>query len=870
MKVVEEILKWASTLDDWQSDAVRRIWIKNELDETDEEELYIFLKEHLKLILKDKDTKTKPTKFSKSDIGSATVHGQRVILNSLHELENVNAIPETEQLEFGEQGLTVVYGDNSAGKSGYSRVLKKSCSARGTADRIYSNIYNKQTSAKPAQAKFIVKIDDESPTTIQWVDGQSAPECLGNIAVFDAKTARVYVDDANTVNYIPYGLDIFTKLASLYRIFRTRIQAEIIALPEMSDSVAELIGSSLPIKKITTKTTAEDIDKLVPFSKEDEKRFIELNKTIVSYKANDPTKKAQELRRQKGRVDGLRKQLLDVASLLSSKATLLVKNTSTDAIGANEAAKLASEKAFTGEPMKGTGSTVWRLMFDSAKKFSEQQAYKDKPFPVTDDDSLCLLCQQPLGEQAKDRMQRFWSFVEADTSKVAKEKTRIVNDMAEMIKQMEIDLLAKTPQLQEELSALSLDTANSLKLWITKQKERRDQILEALRTNEWDKVPAFEPYPSSRLSALSRKCESDAKKAEKLADAESQKKAENLSADLSYRKTAQENKKSMLLWVDRLQKEEKLLKALKAVDTTQITRKGSGLMEQALTKELENKLNDEFDALGIEHLKMKFQRSGSMGNTLHQLQLQNLQQGRMNLSEILSEGEHRVVAIASFFAELSTSNHNCGIVFDDPVSSLDHHWRTRVASRLVAEAKERQVIVFTHDIVFLLELEQQAKEQKVDLLAQTVYRSDKIAGLNTKDVPWDAKPTKSRIGILKQIYQKLEKLHRDKKFDEYNFLIHEFYGRLRQTWERAIEEVLLKQSVMRFRQGIETKRLNEVVIEPQDIEDIEKGMTKASKWMTGHDKAAAVGSTSLLPKEVKEDLDLIDKFRVRVEKRRQK
>ena len=547
----------------------------------------------------------------------------------------------------------------------------------------------------------------------------------------------------------------------------------------------------------------------------------------------------------------------------------MLRNASKEAIGANEAARLSSEKAFAGEPLKGTGSTVWRLMFDSAKKFSEQEAYQAKPFPVIDDNSLCLLCQQPLGQDAKDRMQRFWNFVEADTSKVAKEKTRIVNDMAQKIKRIEIDLFAITPQLQEELSALSPDTANLLEVWIAKQEVRRDQILEALRTNEWDKVSAFEQYASSRLSKLSKKCESDAKKAEKLADAESQKKAENESANLSYRKTAQENKKSMLLWIDRLQKEEKLLKALKAVDTTQITRKGSGLMEQALTKELENKLNEEFDALGIEHLKMKFQQSGSMGNTLHQLQLQNLRQGRINLSEILSEGEHRVVAIASFFAELSTSTHKCGIVFDDPVSSLDHYWRTRVANRLVAEAKERQVIVFTHDIVFLLELEQQAKEQKVDLLAQTVYRSDKTTGLNTKDVPWDAKSTKSRVGILKQMFQELEKLYKEKKIDDYNHLIQVFYGRLRQTWERAIEEVLLNQSVMRFRQGIETKRLNAVIIETQDIEDIEKGMTKSSKWMTGHDKSPAVGSSLLQPKEVKDDLDLIDNFRVRVEKRRQ-
>ena len=866
---MEEILKWAETLPDWQSDAIRRIWINGELADSDEEEILCFLKKHVDLDIPEEKANIEPMQFSKNDISSATVHGQLVIIKSMYDLKQVNAIPETERLEFGDKGLTIIYGDNSAGKSGYSRVLKKSCRARGVAEQIYANIYEKGVDDQPAQAKFIIQINDDEPDEIQWIDGQQAPECLADIAVFDSKTARVYVDDANKVSYIPYGLDIFTKFASLCRKFREYIQTEISSLPEMPEPLTKLIGPERPITEITAKTTTEEIDKLAQFSEQDAKRLEELNKTIANYKTNDPTKKAQELRLQKGRIDGLRKQLYGIASKLSTNRVRGFQHASKEAIEANAAAKLASEKAFSGEPLHGTGSNVWRLMFESAQKFSEQEAYKGMPFPVTDDGSLCLLCQQPLGNDARDRMQRFWQFVEADTSKIAEAKTKFVHNLATEIKQLQIDVFANTPQLYNELVALDSGIAQFIKVWIEKQSIRRSQILEAFKMGDWTKIDAFILYQASNFSKLSKQCEYESKKVERHSNTESQQKAENEASQLAYRKSVKENKDTILERIGYLQKEEKLRKALQAVDTTQITKKGSSLMEKALTYELENALNGEFEILGIEHLKMKFQRSGSMGDTLHQLQLEPLQQ-RINLSEILSEGEHRVVAIASFFAELSTSAHNCGIVFDDPVSSLDHYWRTRVAGRLVEEGKHRQVIVFTHDIVFLLELEQQANEQKVDLLAQTVYRSDKIAGLNTKEVPWDAKSTKSRIGILKQMFQTLEKLHKNKEIDEYQQLIHTFYGRLRQTWERAIEEVLLNQSVMRFRQGIETKRLNAVTIESQDIEDIEKGMTKSSKWMTGHDKSPAVGSTQLLPKEIKEDLDLIDNFRIRVENRRQK
>ena len=61
-------------------------------------------------------------------------------------------------------------------------------------------------------------------------------------------------------------------------------------------------------------------------------------------------------------------------------------------------------------------------------------------------------------------------------------------------------------------------------------------------------------------------------------------------------------------------------------------------------------------------------------------------------------------------AELATTENKSGIVFDDPVSSLDNMHREAVAKRLVAEAATRQVIVFTYDLAFLFELNRAAED----------------------------------------------------------------------------------------------------------------------------------------------------------------
>jgi hypothetical protein len=59
----------------------------------------------------------------------------------------------------------------------------------------------------------------------------------------------------------------------------------------------------------------------------------------------------------------------------------------------------------------------------------------------------------------------------------------------------------------------------------------------------------------------------------------------------------------------------------------------------------------------------------------------------------LSEGEQTCVGLAAFLTELTTASHESALVFDDPVSSLDHRWRNKVAERPVAET-ERAALTY--------------------------------------------------------------------------------------------------------------------------------------------------------------------------------
>ena len=231
------------------------------------------------------------------------------------------------------------------------------------------------------------------------------------------------------------------------------------------------------------------------------------------------------------------------------------------------------------------------------------------------------------------------------------------------------------------------------------------------------------------------------------------------------------------------------------------------------------------------------------------------------MPKVVSEGESRCLSIAAFFAELSTADDPSAILFDDPVSSFDYKWRESVAQRLVAEAKKRQVIVFTHDIVFLLLLSEYAAQENVEKLDQRVRQLPIGAGVCDDELPWVAMPIKTRIGSIKNSWQKADKLFREGNQTEYEKEAGHIYGLLREAWERGLEEVLLGGIVKRYRASIQTQQIGKIAdITPEDCNAVEVAMTKSSKWLTGHDQAPAAKQDIPEPGELRQDIEALENW----------
>jgi energy-coupling factor transporter ATP-binding protein EcfA2 len=294
-----------------------------------------------------------------------------------------------------------------------------------------------------------------------------------------------------------------------------------------------------------------------------------------------------------------------------------------------------------------------------------------------------------------------------------------------------------------------------------------------------------------------------------------------------------------------------------------ITKKGKSIIKEALTPQLKASLGDELKELGLEHLPLKLVASGEEGQTLHKIDLETPQPlKKINLSEILSEGEHCVVALAGFLAELQVADHECPIVLDDPVCSLDHKYMRRIAKRLAKEAEKRQVIIFTHDIAFLLELKDKAAESEKGLFtAQTVCRQDTV-GKCMSGLPWHSMEVKERLEYLRERLNTIKSLHPSNMTD-YNRDVAGIYGLLRETWEAFIEEKLLNKTIVRHGGEVQTLRLQCVSVRDEDYKKIHLAMHKCSTFMTGHDRSKALSEDRPSPGDVLEDInDLAQFFKV--------
>jgi ABC-type hemin transport system ATPase subunit len=785
----------------------------------------------------------------------ATTTASAVAVSSITHVSDVNALAPNETLSFAGTGLTVIYGDNGAGKSGFTRILRRACRARGADDAILANaLSDKPAGAPTARIEYSVSGATRSHL---WKDGAVADPELSAVSVFDSASAQVYVEEKTEVRFRPFGLDVVDRAAATCLRVKKVLDGEVAVLQARVTRLPTLPSTTEAGRLLTALsalTSRREVDRLGALSDPEEKELESITDLFAAAKAEDPKKKAADLRVKAGRLRRLRLELRDLGEALAeSRIRKLVALEAESGAAAEEARRFADALA-KHLPLQGVGTPEWSALWSAAKAYSEMHAYPGHDFPHTSDGAACVLCQQMLSPSGRASMQKMGGFALGET----REAARIARETADDARRAIVALQPgdRNKDGIADLEGIDALVAAKVSAFLTAAGSCCAEV--AVGASSPNACNA--PPPLTEIDDLVTDLESRAEGFARVADPAARAKQEVRLAELGARKTLRASLADVHGEIDRRARINAYNQCIKDTDTRGLTKLGGELTKKYVTDALTAAFDAELVKLGFTTLQLEIKpASAQRGQLFHRVQLKHATNAV--LPKVVSEGESRCIALAAFMAELQGAGHDSTLVFDDPVSSLDHRWRSNVARRLVDAAAVRQVVVFTHELVFLAALLHEAERAEVQAETRTLTRDNEYAGHVSSGLPWHGVPTKKRIGLLRDRWTQADKVFRTSGPDGYDPLATSIYADLRRTWERAIEEVLLNQVVLRFRQGIETNRLKKIGdITPADLEAVENGMTKSSKWEGGHDQALAVNERLPSPAELKRDIDALESW----------
>ncbi|KWS56398.1 MULTISPECIES: AAA family ATPase [Pseudomonas syringae group] len=194
----------------------------------------------------------------------------------------------------------------------------------------------------------------------------------------------------------------------------------------------------------------------------------------------------------------------------------------------------------------------------------------------------------------------------------------------------------------------------------------------------------------------------------------------------------------------------KIADALNAIKSTKqkFSTKAKAIISQLVTPDFIENFKAELEFMGVS-LDVKISPVVRDSDTSHSFSIATKRPGK-----ILSEGEQKVISLSAFLAEIKTFRNNAPIILDDPVSSLDHIYREKIAERLSKEALTRQIIIFTHDLSLIMEVEGKCDDIALSLgkgparSTFTIRRNGTDSGFCYSKAPWRGMSTAQRAQQL--------------------------------------------------------------------------------------------------------------------------
>lgn len=803
--LVESLESWLSSKPYWEQYVWKINFEKDSLADEDIDQCYQHLSEHLGLI---DSLPSKPDISFKDDIivtPETVTDKTKIKIVEVKDFKDVNALSPDCSVKFG-HNLTLVYGSNGSGKSGVGRLLCNACFFRGERE-ILPNVRTASTPSSEAKATFVMDDGTGNMSEIEYSIGDNNDD-LKCFSVFDSKSVLIHLDQSNHVNFTPAQIKIFDKVAITISKLEEKLTNEIntkkkdnpfqaMFLDDTTSSVATFC------KNIDETTMGAEFLKHANFdSKVDGKKMDALQKQIDEKKKLDITKKKSQLGTDRQNLGAFKTPLQRVMDKFTEAKMEEVNQLTKDILEKKKTIKSLSVQSFNDGILNTVGSTKWKALISAAQALYEVE----KATSENEEPAHCMLCHQKLTKDAKILFQKYWQFLESKAESELLElnckQLALLQDLRStkavypkfLATDAGVKILSEDdPTYLAQLKIQFTTLESVLDDWISK--------IEKLEEIDNDDIPAINLAKIDTL--ITTKTAEESKLVDPTGDIATltaQLNALNHKKDITAVKDAGLEYISFLNWLSKTKRISfsgiKMATTKKRTEffLVSVAQNYKGIFNQELAK-----LDCDFNLI--------MNTSGEQGDTVKEYRLDFAE--KYNPSQILSEGEQNACSIADFLTEVQLDKNNCGIVFDDPVTSLDHERKDKIAQRLAIEAKERQVVVLTHDIVFMSQLSKHAEKNSIPIIAHWMKQVNGVPGC----VEDNTSPKLSSLASLKNDSQDAVKDFSSLGAKDQERALGAGFDYLRSACEALIEEILFAKTVQRYDDQIRVQNLEEVLFD---------------------------------------------------------
>lgn len=297
---------------------------------------------------------------------------QSLSMAQIKDVLNVNALTSGQQLNFNPR-LTVIFGENATGKSGYTRILKSLAAVR-TAEQILSDVLKPKASPSASISYWLgAEAGDMSKAkTLTW-NGEQGVAPLTRMDVFDSRGISIHVDGELSYVYTPADLSFFPLVAEAIELIKAKLEKAKLEMVQGGNtflSQFERQGSLYSkIETLGASTDLEELKQLAAVSEEEETGLPDLENKVSALRADTTDAALQLANKEKHWWLSVRK-----AADVLIRFNVDSYNEAIEAlIEARESYRNTSELAFAAESIPGFGSESCTAFIEAADAYRKSE-----------------------------------------------------------------------------------------------------------------------------------------------------------------------------------------------------------------------------------------------------------------------------------------------------------------------------------------------------------------------------------------------------------------------------------------------------------------------------------------------------------------